>query len=261
MFKFIDTFKAAAGPHWLRTMTVSGTGAYAIATAIEASLQAHGFTFFPTVPKIVFTIAAIVVLLIFWGWKYAHSIRLKEEALIAKTPKLEITFMPLIPYVVDVLVDMGAQPIAPPPPSLLKCIHRYVRLRVVNYEPGTIAHKCQAHISGIQFEEHGAFFEMLGASQLLKWSEHPYGKEGHTPPLDIPFKVNSYIDLFATDEHYNRVFVQWPMRWLVNENIFDKPGVYKLHVIVSSEDGGHAAITLRLEWNGKWNNFSIEKSE
>lgn len=79
MFRFLKTFEAAAGPHWLRMATVTGTGAYAIVTGVEAVLQAHGFTFFPTVPKVAFTASAIISLLMFWGWRHAHKLQVQNE--------------------------------------------------------------------------------------------------------------------------------------------------------------------------------------
>lgn len=79
------TFSAAAGPHWFRTIAVIGSAAYTVATGIEGVIAARGWeAFLPTVPKVVFTIVALSVLMTYWFFTYAHRLRLQS------LPKLKL---------------------------------------------------------------------------------------------------------------------------------------------------------------------------
>jgi hypothetical protein len=85
IFAFYDTFKAAAGPHWVRTAIVIATATYTFVSLANDYAENHGFGFLiPTVPKIAYTLGALAILLVFWFWKYAHNLRLES------LPRLEL---------------------------------------------------------------------------------------------------------------------------------------------------------------------------
>ena len=86
---FFETFKEAAGPHWVRTGAVIGSVAYTVAYGGESIAEAHGLSILPTTPKIIFTVLALTGLLVFWFWKYANNLRL------AATPKIRVFLNPV----------------------------------------------------------------------------------------------------------------------------------------------------------------------
>lgn len=85
IFSVLGTFKSAAGPHWVRTVVVIATATYTAVSVASGYAESHGWgILIPTIPKIAYTVASLLVLTVFWFWKYAHNLRLESQ------PRLEL---------------------------------------------------------------------------------------------------------------------------------------------------------------------------
>lgn len=79
IFPLIETFRTAAGPHWVRMAVVIGGAVYSVSGFINGFAENTFIGFIiPTWPRVGYTLAALAVLLVFWFWKYAHNLRLES---------------------------------------------------------------------------------------------------------------------------------------------------------------------------------------
>jgi hypothetical protein len=215
-----------------RTLMRIGTGAFTIATAVDAAALANGFTFWPTLPKIGFSVGALVALLLFWSWRYAHQLRM------AAKPKFMLSFIPNeigMARAIDrhqLKNDVGT------------VIHTaqfqavYIRI-LADAISGTAITDCRAFITELKKMDISGTFIPVGLPQPVALHD----------PFTIYPKIQRLIDFAHADEANNKLSVtNWP---LILNNTFNDKTTYRFKIAVYG-GGSTEAVWADIMWNGRW---------
>lgn len=242
----LRTLKEAAG---IRRLLL---GTFITATITIVDLVAKNFefmSFLSVAPTWAVVVIAVVLITLWWLLEFATKLRK------TLTPKLKIIYGPEEPWVR--YLTNGRTPRELPTSTSANIIEwtdtklYYFRFFVQNPHPNTIVHGCRAFLIDVEFQENDVFCPTAYADTLqLAWASTDLGARFGSK--DIPHLTNVYSDILSVDEVHNQVFPKWSQDQIVNKGLFERPGTYRLTVLVSSEDGGECVAKLRLEWTGRW---------
>jgi hypothetical protein len=224
------TLQEAAGPHWLRTISIVGLAAYGAASAIEAFALGHGVTFVPTLNSAYFVGGAGILLIFWWLLSYAHKLRSAAE------PKIIASFETGSAGINQALVRNL--------PGGSEWKATFIRFRV-DALSDTTTDGCSADITALAIKEPG--------SKEFQPIELPHS----LPITPILFYVRPgiphHIQFLSCDEKTNELKptsnVEWPFHL---EHLFKSPACFRFDISVND---GRKTKVLRIEidWNGKWN--------
>jgi len=132
----------------------------------------------------------------------------------------------------------------------------HVRVRVRNSKSRT-ARNCCAYLVAIQKQnERGRFLPVSYHDSIpLLWSY------GSGPTADIPGGVNLHFDVFATLE--SSTFIQPRLSSMPHqyEEFFMENGVFIYDIVLTADGIRAARISLKVEWNGQWDNFTVTRHD
>lgn len=242
----LKQFVLAIREQWFAAMSGSVSVPFAILAAYMDDKGA----------KIVFTIFAIVSawFAAYRVWKVERE-KANELAELLR-PKLSITFEPRDPWM-KTLPRSNIPDTSKPGMPIVQAPSLWFRVEISTPEGSRISHGCQVHLQNVEYSPDGvATFQPteFGSSQALRWAEdtvHPFAKRDI-----VPLRRN-FVDLASTDPIHNAIHVKWAQNWISNEHLFTRHGVFRLSLVVSSDDGGIATARLLLSWNGVWSDTTM----
>lgn len=124
------------------------------------------------------------------------------------------------------------------------CPAWWILLRATNQSQKTV-HGCLSYLTAVHFKP----------DQSSEYAALPYQQGGPLMmngynPTDLRSGVPQGINVFAVDQIDQRIRVLWETPLQNNDKLFDRPGIYKLTVQITSEDGGNGEKQLELDWRG-----------
>lgn len=173
---------------------------------------------------------------------------------IAVTPNLSISFESQEPW----LIKLPTSNI--PDPKTGEILQRpswWVRVRIQNLSELKIAHRCRVFLQNVEFSpDDNSSFQTTGFSDSLQLR---WAAAGNQPfePYDISYAERRFIDVFSTDPVYNAILIKWNTDLIANQGLFSHKGIYRLTIIVSSEDAGSSNGILVVSWNGRWDEINV----
>jgi hypothetical protein len=133
----------------------------------------------------------------------------------------------------------------------------YIRILAVN-TGRQIANHCRAYLVGIErWDNKSNRFEptIYCDSLQLAWSAQ--GNSDGYRPLDLPPKINQFIDILSTscgEANYDMKTNPKLMRYV---DLFKEYGKYQYTIQVAGDNFKPSIIKIIFVWNGVWNNFSV----
>lgn len=243
MRKYISIFFASVGGKWfLLPGFVSGCA------GVIAILRGLGLTW---VPEVSYWALAVFVVLPMSIWSIPALIRTVVKLQDRLEPKVEIRFEPKNPWVVRVRAT------TPSKTNLTNSVETdaiFFRIQVLNPQPNTTVTRCVAYLANVLMldEQGNSIPTNYGDSLRLRWAaRQPYLDFA---PVNIPHGTNIYLDLFSVDAEHNTILVKWDVPLNANAQLFDRPGEYRLDVLVETENGGAVKTSIGVRWTGQWEN-------
>jgi hypothetical protein len=237
------TLREAAGPHWLRTVSIVGLAIYGAASAAESFLQGRGMTFAHTLNSAYFVIGAGIVLVFWWLLSYAMKLR------VATTPRFSVSFNQEKSGVV-----LAIEKIMPPermfaPPEELKRMKptheyraHYLRIFVAATSKATVKN-CRAFIVSLEKQlMPDTAFLIINLPQAIPLTENSF---------DVLPNIPCHVDFMKASEQDNRFCRTgyWPY---VLERVFDEEGTYRFTFAVNGDGVTADHLQVEVVWRGKW---------
>lgn len=192
------------------------------------------------------TVVVFVLVIVFGITRRAYFLETERE------PKLEILFKAEDPWVKYTPANIPSKTNTN---MTLLGESVFVRFQVKNPKNNTIVKGCRAYLRNIEFFADGEFVSTsFSDTQSIRWASRSDGGLGN---LDIPYCGSFFVDLFSVDDHHHTVFIKWETNLLVNKNIFDKVGVYRFSVFVTSEDGVQTNSKLIFRWGMLFDDIEV----
>jgi hypothetical protein len=99
--------------------------------------------------------------------------------------------------------------------------------------------------------------DSLQGTRDLRWSP----QEDNKTIADISPGAAGDLDIFRSVAGQDRLILlsrNNPPTW---DRFFDKPGLYRIIVDISGDDGCSEDVRLLVDWRGKWNDFDVQREE
>jgi hypothetical protein len=171
--------------------------------------------------------------------------------------RLTISFEPRDPWVIR-LPHSNIPDTRLPGAPIVQAPSLWFRVEVSTPEGSQVTHGCTVHLQNVEYSPDGTQpFQatIFGGSQLLRWAEEPRQPFG---PRNIAPRQRSFVDVASTDPIHNVLHIKWQQDLIAYEELFQRPGVYRLTLVASSEDGGSSATAVvLLSWTGRWDQTAI----
>jgi hypothetical protein len=175
---------------------------------------------------------------------------LEEE----KIPGFEICYEPYEPWL-GILRDAYYEPGV----SEERGPAVFYRFEVRNPKPNTIALGCRPKLIDVEKRNDNDRWESrFGDTLALRWAASQ-GQEYEAK--DITGSDRFFVDVISVDPHFNKVDLKDRQKLLIYQNLFKDPGIYRLTVTVSGNDGLEVREKFILEWTGEWNKVTFLKEQ
>lgn len=140
------------------------------------------------------------------------------------------------------------------------CVAFYVRVKVQNRRKA-VAKKCQAYLINVEkFDKNQNTFKptIYCDSIRLSWSCQPTLDSGYKA-LDLPNKVNQFVDVVATRSHHP--FFEMQLNPSMNRyaSLFIENGIFQFTILVTGNRVTPKKIKIIFGWSGVWDKFKAYK--
>lgn len=238
-----DVLRAAVGARRYVLLSLA-TGVVAIATGIYLYFTGRDMALTAQI-----AIGASVILLVLFVTVLDYGVRLHRTI----RPKIAIRFEPHDPFIRPTPARV---PKLDNPHERVDADAIFLRVRVENLMPNTVARGCLIYLTDITKEVRPGEFGSIGYGDTLRlaWSARP--ADGWYNPINIPGNTRIFADLLSVDSVHNGIYVKWEQDLLAHKHLFDEPGKYKFDLLASCDPGKPTSASIIVDWTGEWSEIT-----